>query len=215
MLSIDMAMTPDPRARVPGLQRTCPTWSSSAGVSPASPPRGASRTRTFGSPSSTSTTSTRSCRCSTRSPPPCSSRPRWPTRSARSSARPDNVGFRHAKVREVDHARNVVVLEDGSEIAFDHLVVATGATAAFFGIPGASQFAMPLYSLADARSCATVCCISLEEADAQRRHVADLAQLRHRRRRTDRRRDLGRALRADPHRHQARRPSHRPVEGRA
>lgn len=77
-----------------------------------------------------------------------------------------NVGFRHAKVREVDHARSRVVLEDGSEIAFDHLVVATGATAAFFGIPGASQFAMPLYSLADARKLRNRLLISLEEADA-------------------------------------------------
>ncbi|MHB1209739.1 MAG: NAD(P)/FAD-dependent oxidoreductase [Acidimicrobiales bacterium] len=77
-----------------------------------------------------------------------------------------NVGFRHAKVREVVHARNVVVLEDGVEIAFDHLIVATGATAAYFGIPGASQFAMPLYSLADARKLRNRLLISLEEADA-------------------------------------------------
>ena len=46
-----------------------------------------------------------------------------------------NVGFRHATVREVDHVRSVVILEGGSEIAFDHLVVATGATASYFGIP--------------------------------------------------------------------------------
>jgi NADH dehydrogenase len=77
-----------------------------------------------------------------------------------------NVGFRHAQVREVDHARSVVVLEHGGEIAFDHLVVATGATAAFFGIPGASQFAMPLYSLADARRLRNRLLTSLEEADA-------------------------------------------------
>ena len=77
-----------------------------------------------------------------------------------------NVGFRHAKVREVNHARSVVVLEDSTEVAFDHLVVATGATAAFFGIPGASQFAMPLYSLADARKLRNRLLTSLEEADA-------------------------------------------------
>jgi NADH dehydrogenase len=77
-----------------------------------------------------------------------------------------NVGFRHAQVREVDHARSVVVLEHGGEITFDHLVVATGATAAFFGIPGASQFAMPLYSLADARRLRNRLLTSLEEADA-------------------------------------------------
>jgi len=77
-----------------------------------------------------------------------------------------NVGFRHAKVREVDHGRNVVVLEGGSEIAYDHLVVATGATASYFGIPGASQFAMPLYSLADARKLRNRLLSALEEADA-------------------------------------------------
>ena len=53
-----------------------------------------------------------------------------------------------------------------AEIGFDHLVVATGATAAFFGIPGASQFAMPLYSLADARRLRNRLLTSLEEADA-------------------------------------------------
>ena len=77
-----------------------------------------------------------------------------------------NVGFRHATVREVDHVRSVVILEGGSEIAFDHLVVATGATASYFGIPGASQYAMPLYSLADARRLRNRLLSSLEEADA-------------------------------------------------
>ena len=32
-----------------------------------------------------------------------------------------NVGFRHAKVREVDHVRNVVLLEEVLEIAFYYL----------------------------------------------------------------------------------------------
>jgi NADH dehydrogenase len=77
-----------------------------------------------------------------------------------------NVGFRHATVREVDHARSVVVLDDGLEMAFDHLVIATGATAAYFGIPGASQYSMPLYSLADARKLRNRLLTSLEEADA-------------------------------------------------
>jgi NADH dehydrogenase len=82
----------------------------------------------------------------------------------------DNIRFRHGRVREVDHARSVIVLDDDSEIAFDHLVVATGATAAFFGIPGASQFAMPLYSLADARKLRNRLLLALEEADVQAEH---------------------------------------------
>jgi NADH dehydrogenase len=82
----------------------------------------------------------------------------------------DNIRFRHAKVRQVDHARSVVFLEDGTEISFDHLVVATGATAAFFGIPGASKYAMPLYSLADARRLRNRLLLSLEEADLRSEH---------------------------------------------
>src|ERR1017187_209590 len=76
-----------------------------------------------------------------------------------------NVGFRHGQVRTVDHQRSLVVLDDASEISFDHLVVATGATAAYFGIPGASQFALPLYSLADARRLRNRLLLSLEVAD--------------------------------------------------
>ena len=85
----------------------------------------------------------------------------------------DNVRFRHGQVRHVDHERQVVVLGDDSEIAYDHLVIATGATAAFFGIPGASQHAIPLYSLADARRLRNRLLSSLEHADA----VADTAPL--------------------------------------
>lgn len=83
-----------------------------------------------------------------------------------------NIRFRHAQVREVDHDRSVVILEGGAEMAFDHLVVATGATAAFFGIPGASRYAMPLYSLADARRLRNRLLMSLEEADVAAEHAS-------------------------------------------
>ncbi len=82
-----------------------------------------------------------------------------------------NIRFRHAQVREVDHDRSVVILEGGAEMAFDHLVVATGATAAYFGIPGASRYAMPLYSLADARRLRNRLLMSLEEADVAAEHA--------------------------------------------
>src|ERR1700679_1962054 len=58
-----------------------------------------------------------------------------------------NVRFRHRRVRRIDQATNLVTLGDGSQISYDHLVIATGAVAAFFGVSGASQFAMPLYTL--------------------------------------------------------------------
>jgi NADH:quinone reductase (non-electrogenic) len=78
-----------------------------------------------------------------------------------------NVRFRHGRVRSVDHARNLVTLGDGSQIDYDQLVIATGATAAFFGVPGASTFAMPLYTLADARRLRNRLLSVLEEAEVQ------------------------------------------------
>ena len=77
-----------------------------------------------------------------------------------------NVRFRHGRVRHVDYVRRVVVLADDEELPFDQIVIATGATAAFFGIPGASQHAIPLYSLADARRLRNRLLSALEHADA-------------------------------------------------
>ena len=76
-----------------------------------------------------------------------------------------NIRVRHARVMGVDQGRNVVVLDDGDEIAYDHLVVATGVTASFFDIPGAAAHSMPLYSLADARRLRNRLLRAIEEAD--------------------------------------------------
>jgi len=78
-----------------------------------------------------------------------------------------NVRFRHGRVRSVDQSRNVVMLADGSQIDYDHLVIATGAVAAFFGVPGASQFAMPLYTLSDARRLRNRLLLILEETEVR------------------------------------------------
>lgn len=81
-----------------------------------------------------------------------------------------NVRFRHAYVRSVDAPRNLVILRDGSEVDYDHLVIATGAKAAFFGVQGASQFALPLYTLADARRLRNRLLSVLEEAEVRSEH---------------------------------------------
>jgi NADH:ubiquinone reductase (H+-translocating) len=78
-----------------------------------------------------------------------------------------NVRVRHARVVNVDRERNVVVLENGTEIGYDHLVVATGAVASFFDIPGAKSYAMPLYTLADARRLRNRLLRALEDADVE------------------------------------------------
>ncbi len=78
-----------------------------------------------------------------------------------------NVRFRHGRVRGVDQARNVVALTDGSEIGYDHVVIATGAVTSFFGVTGASTFAMPLYTLADARRLRNRLLSILEETEVR------------------------------------------------
>jgi NADH:ubiquinone reductase (H+-translocating) len=79
----------------------------------------------------------------------------------------DNIRFRHGRVRTVDDERHVVELDDGTQIGYDHLVVATGAIAAFFAVPGASRFALPLYTLADARHLRNRLLLALEDADVR------------------------------------------------
>jgi NADH dehydrogenase len=76
-----------------------------------------------------------------------------------------NISVRHASVKAVDQVRSVVVLDDGAEIGYDHLVVATGATASFFNIPGAAKYAMPLYTLSNARRLRNRLLRSLEDTE--------------------------------------------------
>jgi NADH dehydrogenase len=76
-----------------------------------------------------------------------------------------NVRVRHARVNGVDRERNVVILEDGTEIAYDYLIVGTGAVAAYFDIPGAKNFSMPLYTLANARRLRNRLLRSLEDVE--------------------------------------------------
>ena len=104
------------------------------------------------SPSSTSATSTPSSRCSTKWPPPGSIRATWPTRSGPSSGGPPTSTFRFATVTGVDWERRQVTLDGAEPLPFDSLIVASGATAKFFGIPGAAEYSFPLYTLTDARN---------------------------------------------------------------
>jgi len=76
-----------------------------------------------------------------------------------------NIRVRHARVVGVDQSRSVVTLHNGAEIAYDELVVATGATASFFNILGARDFSMPLYTLSDARRLRNRLLRALEDAD--------------------------------------------------
>jgi NADH:ubiquinone reductase (H+-translocating) len=80
--------------------------------------------------------------------------------------RSDNVNFRFATVTGVDWELGQVILEDNDPLPFDSLIVASGAQAKFFGIPGASEFSFPLYTLTDARRLRDHVLRRLELADA-------------------------------------------------
>jgi NADH:ubiquinone reductase (H+-translocating) len=77
-----------------------------------------------------------------------------------------NVSFRLGKVTGVDWDHNEVLLDGEQSLPFDSLIVASGATAKFFGIPGASAHSFPLYTLTDARRLRDHILRRLEDVDA-------------------------------------------------
>jgi NADH dehydrogenase len=79
--------------------------------------------------------------------------------------RSKNVTFRFGTVTGVDWDRRRVDLEGSDPLSFDTVIVASGATARYFGIPGASEFTFPLYTLSDARTLRDHVLRRLEDAD--------------------------------------------------
>lgn len=55
-----------------------------------------------------------------------------------------------AAVDHIDLATSQATFADGTSRSFDYLVLATGASVNFFGTPGASEHALPLYTADDA-----------------------------------------------------------------
>ena len=76
-----------------------------------------------------------------------------------------NVTFRFGRVTGVDWDHNLLTVEGSSPLPFDSVIVASGATARFFGIPGAAEFTFPLYTLNDARTLRDHVLRRLEDAD--------------------------------------------------
>lgn len=60
------------------------------------------------------------------------------------------LDFRWGAVDRVDLDSKTVALDDGSELGYDYLIVAMGATTNYFGVPGAAEHALPIYTLDDA-----------------------------------------------------------------
>jgi NADH:ubiquinone reductase (H+-translocating) len=56
-----------------------------------------------------------------------------------------NARFRRATVVGIDADEQTVHLEGGAEVGYDYLIVGSGVTANYFGIPGAAEDSMTIY----------------------------------------------------------------------
>ena len=77
-----------------------------------------------------------------------------------------NLRMLVGEVTGVDWERREVLLEDHQPVPFDHLVLAMGAVATWFGVPGAAEHALPLYTLEDAVDVRNHVVSRFEAADA-------------------------------------------------
>jgi NADH dehydrogenase len=66
------------------------------------------------------------------------------------AARHEGARFRRAEVVAIDHDQREVVCDDGVRIGFDYLVIGNGITTNHFGIPGAEEYTMSMYTRAEA-----------------------------------------------------------------
>lgn len=60
--------------------------------------------------------------------------------------------FRKGELAGLDLARQIVTLAAGEQLSYDYLIIATGVSAAFFGVAGAAEHAVGLYTRRDAVS---------------------------------------------------------------
>jgi NADH dehydrogenase len=80
--------------------------------------------------------------------------------------RAGNVRVRRGMVIGIDLVARRVRLDDGAELTYDFLVLAAGATTAWFGVPGAEEHALPLYGMPDAVRLRNHVLTCFEAADA-------------------------------------------------
>jgi NADH dehydrogenase len=66
-----------------------------------------------------------------------------------SVTRKTGARFHKGELAEVDTGQQKVRLGDGTELGYDYLILATGVSANFFGIPGADKHSMSMYTRRD------------------------------------------------------------------
>lgn len=75
-----------------------------------------------------------------------------------------NVRVVNGTVTAMDHDAHHVVLADGQRIHYDQLVIAAGASVNYFGVPGAAEHALPLYTRSNALAIRDAMFSRLEQA---------------------------------------------------
>jgi NADH:ubiquinone reductase (H+-translocating) len=60
------------------------------------------------------------------------------------------ASYRRGELAAIDLEQRVVTLASGEQLSYDYLIIATGVSAAFFGVPGAAEHALSLYTRRDA-----------------------------------------------------------------
>jgi NADH dehydrogenase len=58
--------------------------------------------------------------------------------------------FRHGTVVGIDAPSRAVLLADGARIGYDYLILASGVTTSHFGVPGAAEYGLALYTRREA-----------------------------------------------------------------
>jgi NADH:ubiquinone reductase (H+-translocating) len=76
------------------------------------------------------------------------------------------VRFRQGTVTSVDFGAKSLQFAEGPSLGYDYLVIATGATTNYFGVPGASENSFAMYTLSDALSVRNRMFSQLERASA-------------------------------------------------
>ncbi len=66
------------------------------------------------------------------------------------AANHEDVRFRVGEVVGIDHDQREVICSDGFRVGFDYLIIGNGITTNHFGIPGAAEYTMSMYTRAEA-----------------------------------------------------------------
>jgi NADH:ubiquinone reductase (H+-translocating) len=60
------------------------------------------------------------------------------------------ASYRKGELAAIDLGQRLVMLAAGDKLSYDYLIIATGVSAAFFGVPGAAEHSLSLYTRRDA-----------------------------------------------------------------